>query len=42
MGKDVEEKGYELAKEYPETYLEPTEENLKFFKKEGIKFEKTP
>lgn len=39
MGKDVEEKGYELAKEYPETYLEPTEENLKFFKKEGIKFE---
>ena len=39
MGKDVEEKGYELAKEYPETYLEPTEENLKFFRKEGIKFE---
>ncbi len=25
MGKDVEEKGYELAKEYPQTYLEPTE-----------------
>ena len=39
MGKDVEEKGYELAKEYPQTYLEPTEENLKFFRKEGIKFE---
>ena len=33
------QKGYELAKEYPETYLEPTEENLKFFRKEGIKFE---
>ena len=29
MGKDVEEKGYELAKEYPQTYLEPTEENFK-------------
>ncbi len=39
MGKDVEEKGYELAKLYPDTYLEPTEENLKFFRKEGIQFE---
>lgn len=39
MGKDVEEKGYELAKLYPNTYLEPTEENLKFFRKEGIQFE---
>ena len=39
MGKDVEEKGYELAKLYPNTYLEPNEENLKFFRKEGIQFE---
>lgn len=39
MGKDVEEKGYELAKEFPDIYLEPTEENLNFFRKEGIKFE---
>lgn len=39
LGEDVKSKGFELAKEYPETYLEPTEENLKFFKKEGIKFE---
>lgn len=39
MGKDVEEKGYALAKQYPNVYLEPTEENLKFFRKEGIRFE---
>ena len=38
-GADVKEKGYALAKEYPNTYLEPTEENLKFFREEGIRFE---
>ena len=35
----VKEKGYELAKQYPDQYLEPTKENLDFFKKEGIRFE---
>lgn len=39
MGEDVKQKGFALAKEYPETYLEPTPENLKFFRKEGIQFE---
>ena len=39
MGKDVEQKGFELAKQYPNQYLEPTDENLKFFRKEGIQFE---
>ena len=39
LGEDVRQKGYELAKEYPETYLEPTAENLDFFRKEGIAFE---
>lgn len=38
-GADVKEKGYQLAKDYPNIYLEPTEENLKFFRKEGIQFE---
>ncbi|MGM9947601.1 arginine--tRNA ligase [Floccifex sp.] len=38
-GADVKEKGYELAKQYPNQYLEPTEENLNFFRKEGIQFE---
>ncbi|MDO4465958.1 MAG: arginine--tRNA ligase [Bacillota bacterium] len=38
-GADVKEKGFELAKQYPNVYLEPTEENLKFFRKEGIQFE---
>lgn len=39
MGDDVKEAGYQLAKEYKETYLEPTEENLKFFREKGIEFE---
>ena len=39
LGEDVKQKAEQLAKEYPEKYLEPTEENLKFFRKEGIKFE---
>lgn len=39
MGEDVKQKGFELAKEYPNVYLEPTEENLMFFRKEGIRFE---
>ncbi|MBQ0065655.1 MAG: arginine--tRNA ligase [Firmicutes bacterium] len=38
-GADVKEKGYELAKQYPNVYLEPTDENLKFFRQEGIRFE---
>lgn len=39
MGQDVKEEGYRLAQEYPQTYLEPTEENLDFFRKKGIEFE---
>lgn len=39
LGEDVKQKAEQLAKYYPEKYLEPTEENLKFFRKEGIKFE---
>lgn len=39
LGADVKEKGYALAKEYPNQYLEPTPENLNFFRKEGIAFE---
>lgn len=39
LGEDVKQKAEQLAKDYPKKYLEPTEENLKFFRKEGIKFE---
>ena len=39
LGEDVKQKAEQRAKDYPEKYLEPTEENLKFFRKEGIKFE---
>ena len=39
MGKDLEEKGFELARLYPDAYLEINDENLLFFRKEGIKFE---
>lgn len=39
LGDDVKEKGFALAKEYPNQYLEPTPENLNFFRKEGIAFE---
>lgn len=39
LGDDVKEKGYALAKEYPNQYVEPTPENLNFFRKEGIAFE---
>ena len=39
LGEDVKQKAEQLAKDYPEKYLEPTEKNLKFFRKEGIKFE---
>ncbi len=39
MGADVKEAAEQLAKEYPETYLEPTEDTLNFFKKKGIEFE---
>lgn len=36
MGQDVKDEGIRLAKEYPETYLEPTEENLDFFRKKVL------
>ena len=39
MGEDVKAEGYRLAKEYPNTYLEPTKENLDFFRQKGIAFE---
>lgn len=39
MGQDVKDEGIRLAKEFPEMYLEPTEENLDFFRKKGIEFE---
>lgn len=39
MGADVKEKGRQLAEKYPNTYIELTEENLDFFRKEGIAFE---
>lgn len=39
LGEDVNAKAKELAKEYPNKYLEPTEENLDFFRKEGIEYE---
>lgn len=39
MGQDVKDEGYALAKQYPEKYLEPTDENLNFFRKKGIEFE---
>lgn len=39
LGKDIQEKGQELAREYGERYAEPTPENLQFFRTEGIAFE---
>lgn len=39
MGEDVKRKAEELAKAYPNIYLEPTPETLKFFAKEGIQYE---
>lgn len=39
LGKDIEEKGKELAKEYGDRFLEGTLEDLDFFRKEGIAFE---
>lgn len=39
LGQDVKKKGYELAKEYPNQYLEPNEENLNFFREKGVEFE---
>lgn len=38
-GADVKRKGEELAEKYPGKYLEKTDENLDFFRKEGIAFE---
>lgn len=39
LGEDIKQKAEELAKEYPNQYLEPTKEALDFFRKEGIAFE---
>lgn len=39
LGKDIQEKGQELAREYGDRYAEPTPENLQFFRTEGIAFE---
>lgn len=39
MGADVQQAGEDLAKEYPNQYLEPTKENLQFFREKGIEFE---
>lgn len=39
MGADVKQKAEQLAKDYPNQYLEPTDETLDFFRKEGIAFE---
>ncbi len=39
MGADVKQKAEQLAKDYPNIYLEPTDEALDFFRKEGIAFE---
>lgn len=38
-GEDVKNIAIELAKTYQNTYVEYTEENLKFFKEKGIEFE---
>ncbi|WP_289220012.1 arginine--tRNA ligase [Ileibacterium valens] len=39
LGKDIEDKGKELAEKYGEQYADFTEKNLDFFRKEGIAFE---
>lgn len=39
MGEDVKKKAEELAREFPNQYLEPTPETLDFFRKEGIAYE---
>ena len=39
MGADVQQAGEDLAKEFPNQYLEPTKENLQFFREKGIEFE---
>ncbi len=39
LGKDIEEKGKELAEQYGDEYLEETPDHLDFFRKEGIRFE---
>lgn len=39
LGEDIRQKAEQLARDYPQQYLEPTEENLDFFRKEGIAFE---
>ncbi len=39
LGKDIEEKGKELAEKYGDRFLAGTAEDLDFFRKEGIAFE---
>lgn len=39
LGEDVKQAGIQLAETHPQTYLEPNEENLKFFREQGIAFE---
>ncbi len=39
LGKDIEDKGKELAETYGDRFAEFNEENLNFFRKEGIAFE---
>lgn len=39
LGKDIEDKGRELAEEFGDRYLEKTPENMDFFRHEGIEFE---
>lgn len=39
LGEDIKGKGEDLARKYPNQYLEPTKENMDFFRKEGIAFE---
>lgn len=39
LGKDIQEKGQELAEKYGDRYAADTPENLQFFREEGIAFE---
>lgn len=39
LGRDVQLKAEQLAADYPNKYLEPTEDTLDFFRREGIAYE---
>lgn len=39
LGQDIQDEGARLAREYGDRFAEKTDENLNFFRKEGIKFE---